>query len=132
MCTRQEIQKIVDKSEKKQQKHLEESLQDIREKIDVSINKRIEHLRSAPETIKALQAMENNCAKISGNYNITQKLMQKDIDQIKNTQEEILSIIKSNEKKYAFKWVERWVVGVTIIFALAALWIIFNDVGLPH
>ena len=36
------------------------------------------------------------------------------------------------DKKYAGKWVERFAVSVITIFALSALYFIFEKVGLPH
>jgi hypothetical protein len=59
-------------------------------------------------------------------------IMQKDIEYTKNTVEKIDKKIDDFSGKFAGKWVERFIVGLVLIFALAALYIIFDFVGLPR
>jgi FtsZ-binding cell division protein ZapB len=70
-------------------------------------------------------------------------LMQKDIEEIKENDkkhEKKLDFIVDQlscmndklDKRYAGKWVERFVTAVVILFALAALNYVFKHVGLPY
>ena len=64
-------------------------------------------------------------------YDTNMALMQKDIQDIKSDIGEIKVALKEFMDLKADKWTERFCVGIILIFALSALYYIFNQVGLP-
>lgn len=86
------------------------------------------HIEPSIETMKQLTKIKDHCAARGTEI----ALMQKDIKNNMVKLDKILSKLDTIENRFAAKWVERWVVAVTIIFALAALWVIFEGNNLPH
>jgi len=72
------------------------------------------------------------CSRRTSRINTKIELMQKDIKTLLDSQGKILNKLDSIEEKFAKKWTEKWIIAVTIMFALASLYLIFNKVGLPH
>jgi hypothetical protein len=87
MCTIAELNKALQDNNQKRNNNLDEKLQalklEIFEKVDGSINARIKHNVPAPETLKMLEIMKDNCSVTSNKYNTTQQLMQEDLKQIR-------------------------------------------------
>lgn len=72
------------------------------------------------------------CSLRTNEINIKVALMQKDIKNVIKGQNNIINKLDNMEKTFANKWVEKWVVAVTILFALSALYLMFDRVNLPH
>jgi hypothetical protein len=72
------------------------------------------------------------CSLRTNKINTTIKLMQKDIKNIMKSQTDILKQLEKMEEKFANKWTEKWITAVTIIFALSALYLLFEKANLPH
>jgi septation ring formation regulator EzrA len=86
-----------------------------------------------------LNKLKDKCS----TYDTCMALMQKDIEEIKdelteikrnqmnymNSMEEFLEKV---EQRKADKWVEKFAVSLISIFALSALYYIFQQAGLPH
>jgi phenylalanyl-tRNA synthetase alpha subunit len=91
MCTTQQLKTEISQALKvnstQRDKNLDEKLHSLKveifEKVDQSINSRIEHLKMSPQTANEIKSLQQNCQKVSTEYNLIQKLMQRDIEDIK-------------------------------------------------
>lgn len=90
MCTRQDVKEEIvnalSNNNNERNAKLDEKLQslklDIFEKVDESINKRLQHNTTAPETRKIFEQIKENCSNTTQKYNLTQQLMQEDLKHI--------------------------------------------------
>ena len=88
----------------------------------------IQRRMPAPQTLEFIEETRQKFT----TYEISMNNM---TNQIKNLDEKIDTIIVKLDcidGKYAGKWTERWIVAITLLFALSALYFIFKSVGLPY
>ena len=111
----------------------------ISELIDSAVDARTKHKEPSKDTKERLGAFEEDITSIKENchtHNTNNTLMRRDVEDIKTYIKEDLQWKKDFEAKmdqgFAKKWVEKVIVSLITIFALAALWIIFDKAGLPH
>lgn len=93
MCIeKSQLESILKQNNLARDKNLSNKLQQLKEeifeKVDYSINKRMNHLSPSPETLQTMKAIQDNCTKTSNEYNLIQQLMQRDIRDIKKYIEE--------------------------------------------
>lgn len=132
MCTRKEVNDIVIKENNKLEIRLLEKLHPM---IIESIQANALHLEASPKTQKALGLIRDNCTKMTNQFHLNQKMIQKDIQQI---QKDLSKYIKADTKwkedlegdlknDYAEKWVEKaltrlnWMVIIAVVGAIIAL-----------
>lgn len=97
---------------------------DALEKVDVSINKRIQHLKPSPETINLVKKVE-----------IQIELMKKDIKTLCENQskmeDKLDSIIEKLDNKYAAKWSENMWKATGLGAIIIVVSYILIRIGLP-
>ena len=117
-------------------------LEHISDMITNAVNARVAHIGQSPKTEREFATVNDNISLIKtncNNHNTNNEIMRRDIDTIKEYIKEDLQWKKDFEakmdnafQKKANRWVEKVIVSIITIFALAALWIIFDRAGLPH
>ena len=116
MCTAREVEILLDKQKL-----------DILEKVDASINKRIQHQKPSPETRSQFTKLNINMSKIEKDIEYIKESFKDNKEEHHELSGVIKDFIKSADTKYAGKWVGdvlKWiggVIGLAIIGALLSL-----------
>jgi len=131
VCTREEVKEEITTANKKMKLEL---LEEIHPLIVGAVKAQGIH-QTAPETRKIFTAIKTNCQKTTNQFNLNQKMMQKDLKQIQKDLGEFIEqdkewkidFKKDLEANYAKKWTERalstmaWIVIGGVLTALIAL-----------
>ena len=86
MCTVRQLNEAFKNNNIKRDKNLDDKLLNLKEEIVVHLQKEIADIpahKTSPETRAIFNEMKDNCSKTTNIYNLNQKLMQRDIEEIK-------------------------------------------------
>ena len=86
ICTLKELNEAFRNNNIKRDKNLDDKLLNLKEEIVVHLQKEIADIpahKTSPETRAIFNEMKDNCSKTTNIYNLNQKLMQRDIEEIK-------------------------------------------------
>lgn len=86
MCTVRQLNEAFKNNNIKRDKNLDDKLLNLKEEIVVHLQREIADIpahKTSPETRAIFNEMKDNCSKTTNIYNLNQKLMQRDIEEIK-------------------------------------------------
>ena len=86
MCTVRQLNEAFKNNNIKRDKNLDDKLLNLKEEIVVHLQREIADIpahKTSPETRAIFNEMKDNCSKTTHLYNLNQKLMQRDIEDIK-------------------------------------------------
>lgn len=86
----------------------------------------------APQTLEFMEKVNIQMTKFEGQIESVCSKLDQNACEHKEIMEKMDKFIDGCEKKFATKLTEKIVYIIVGIFALAALYFIFNEVGLPH
>lgn len=118
--------------------YIDDRIEGLSEKIDASIEKRVRHIKSSPETKDLFRDVQLNCLTTRNTCNVAQQKMRDDLTNLSKSFEKFVAkdkewkdkMLSSLERKYSRKWVEYTVAAVITSLALSSVYIILNHVGL--
>ncbi len=86
----------------------------------------------APATQEFMEKVNIQMTKFEGQMEMVCQKLNQNTEEHKEIMAKMDKFIEGCEKKFATKLIEKIVYIIVGIFALAALYFIFNEVGLPH